>query len=105
MKNTNFKDQLQELLKKSNLSQKEFAEKLGVTEATVSRYLKGDREPNLNTLAQIANIFVVSLEELTGAELESSVAEYSEVKNLVARNASRLTKKQKKELLDILFGD
>ena len=104
MTNIKFNEKLTELLKKNNMSQKELAERLNVTEATVSRYIKGEREPNLNVVAQIANIFKVSLEELTGAELEASVADYSQVKNLVARNASRLTNEQKKELLDIING-
>ena len=37
---------ISETLRNRGMTQKELAERIGVTEAVVSRYISGDREPN-----------------------------------------------------------
>lgn len=41
-------------LKRKNMSQRDLAKKLGVSEVTVSRWLSGDRDPSIDTLNKIA---------------------------------------------------
>ena len=41
-------------LKQKNMTQRDLAEKLEVTEVTVSRWLSGDRDPSIETLNRIA---------------------------------------------------
>ena len=41
-------------LKQKNMTQRDLAEKLEVTEVTVSRWLTGDRDPSIATLTRIA---------------------------------------------------
>ena len=41
-------------LKQKNMTQRDLAEKLEVTEVTVSRWLSGDRDPSIEKLNQIA---------------------------------------------------
>ena len=41
-------------LRLKKMSQKDLAEKLGVTEVTVSRWLNGERDPSIETLNRIA---------------------------------------------------
>ncbi len=41
-------------LKQKNMTQRDLAEKLEVTEVTVSRWLTGDRDPSIETLNRIA---------------------------------------------------
>lgn len=59
-----------ELLKQTRinrgLSQKEVAEKLGVAKSTYSMYESGYREPNLETIIKIADIYDVSTDYLMG---------------------------------------
>lgn len=42
-------------LKRKNMSQKDLATKLGVSEVTVSRWLNGERDPSIETLNRIAD--------------------------------------------------
>lgn len=48
----------------SNFSQREFAKKIGATEAAVSRWLNGNREPSLYFIAKIAKELEVTTDYL-----------------------------------------
>lgn len=52
------------LRKDHNMSQSELAEKLGVTQQTVSKYENGSREPDAETLKLLSSIFNVSIDYL-----------------------------------------
>lgn len=57
---------LKELRKEKDWTQKRVAELLGTKDITVSRYEKGEREPDFNTLCKLASIFEVSVDYLLG---------------------------------------
>lgn len=59
-------DRLKALRQKSNLTQKELGEKIGLTNKTISNYEKGDRQPNNETLLELARLFGVSVSYLLG---------------------------------------
>ena len=50
---TNFINVLSDEIKKSGLSQNQFSKKVGVSNATITRYLKGQRSPTAEMLLQI----------------------------------------------------
>ena len=52
--NESVRNRIEERLKAKKMSQKDLAEKLGVTEVTVSRWLNGERDPSIETLNRIA---------------------------------------------------
>lgn len=88
-----------QLMKQEGMTQKELAEKINVTEASMSRYLKDKRLPRIDVLANIAKVFNVSIEFLQG---EDEVNEVCEIKRLVARNATNMSQEEKMELIKIL---
>ena len=51
-------------------SQSELAEKLGVSQSTVAMWEKGAREPNIDTLEAIADVFNVPLNSLISSDKE-----------------------------------
>jgi len=59
-----FSDNLRALLSSHNVSQKELAEKIGTTETSMSRYVNGERKPNIEVAVKIANALGVGIEEL-----------------------------------------
>jgi transcriptional regulator with XRE-family HTH domain len=61
-----FAIRLKETREKAGLLQKDFAEKIGVSAATISAYEKGTKAPNINTVKKIASTFKVSIDWLTG---------------------------------------
>lgn len=97
-----FTDIIIELMKQEGLSQKELAEKINVTEASMSRYIKGERIPRIDVLVKLANVFNVSIEYLQGLK---EVDDFNEIKRIVARNSKNMTDAQKMELAKMLLKD
>ncbi|WP_210432977.1 helix-turn-helix domain-containing protein [Kurthia senegalensis] len=64
MKEINFSARLKDLRKNKKLSQTELANFLGITQANVSRYEKGDQLPDFDTLVKLSQKFDVSLDDL-----------------------------------------
>lgn len=63
---SNLHEVLTELRKDKQLSQKEIAEKVNVSQRAYAHYEKGDREPNIETLIRLADYYKVSLDYITG---------------------------------------
>ena len=61
-----FCENLKKELEQHKLSQEKFAEKLFTTQATISRWLSGVNEPDLETLLKICEILECSPNELLG---------------------------------------
>ena len=94
---------ISESLKKSNTQQKELAERIGITEAVMSRYISGDREPKPETLANIATALNTTSDYLLG--IEHDEFDYPRVRRIIARTASAMTDEEKKALINALFGE
>lgn len=97
-------EKIQNLMNGLGLSQKQLAELANVTEVSMSRYISGDRDPSVETLANIATALHTTTDYLLGNEQEKDF-EFRHVKTLLARNAGRLDNKQKREIINALFGD
>ena len=54
------------LLEEKNITQRELADKINVTEVTISRYLSGERSPRIEIVNKIAEYFDVSIDYLLG---------------------------------------
>lgn len=70
-----FSKRLKELRFKHNISQKQLAEKLGVSQQSVAKWEKGDSTPKPSAISEIANIFSVSSDYLLGIEKPHSVSD------------------------------
>lgn len=100
----NFGDRILELLKKRNLMQKELSQLVGVTEATMSRYVRGERTPKAEVVANIATALHTTSDYLLGTEKEGNIDnDFPKIQRLIARNANSMTDEQKRELINALF--
>lgn len=61
-----FRTNLIELRKLNHLTQRQMAERLGISQPSYIRYENGKAEPTLANLAKIADIFDVSVDYLLG---------------------------------------
>lgn len=59
-------EKIKELRIKYNLTQKEVSETLNIKQNSYSNYENNKREPDINTLIKIANIFNTSLDYICG---------------------------------------
>lgn len=61
-------ENLKRLRVEKHLSQKQLAQKIGVTSSTIALYEMGDRFPSLNVLVKLSHFFSVSTDYLLGIE-------------------------------------
>lgn len=87
------------LMRQQVITQKELAGMAGVTEAAMSRYLSGERQPKAETLSNMATALHTTSNELLGLD---PPAEVDEVFRLVARNASSIPNDVKLKLIRLL---
>ncbi len=72
MYSLNFADNLTNLRRKKNLTQKELADFMGVTKASVSKWENKQSLPDILLLPQLASFFNVSIDDLLGYEAQLS---------------------------------
>lgn len=74
MKNTEiFVKNLVRIMKIENISQRELARKANLSEATVSRYVKGTRFPNSKAMIELSKALNCRIENLTQEQTESGL--------------------------------
>ena len=89
---------ISEMLQEQGIQQKELAERIGITETAMSRYINGTREPKPDVIANMA-----TSDYLLG--IKNDDLEYHQVRRMIARNASSMTKEEKMALISVLFGE
>ena len=68
-------NKIMELRKKSNLSQEELAEKVGVTRQTISKWELNETSPDIKQAKELSKIFKVSLDELVDNDIKDILIE------------------------------
>lgn len=96
-------DRILALLKETDFSQKELASMVGVTEAAMSRYLKNERQPRMEVIANLATALNTTSDYLINGKEEE--IDYSYIKRLVARGRYVWDETEKKELMRLLLDD
>ena len=98
--------QITDLLSQKKMTQKELALKTGITESSISHYVKGNREPRGANLTKIEALGTTTDYLLRN---ESDSIGYNndlyEVKMLIARNASKMTKDERLDLIRMLMKE
>ena len=96
-------ERIQDLMREKNMSRKQLCEKTHITEAALSRYISGQREPRSITLSAIASALDVSTDELLGRPATDS-EDLEDAVKLVARSAGQISEDQKHLLIAALLG-
>ena len=94
---------IERLLEKNNISQRDLASRIGLDESIISRIIKGERTPKSDVLANIATALHTTSDYLLGIENEDF--DSNKIIRLIARNASKMSDKEKKELINALFEE
>ena len=97
-----FEQNLRIYMNLRGMNQSDLAHQTHLTEAAISRYLHGDREPKAIALAAIANALKVSVDELLGIS-KTYQDDLDEATLLIARNAKNISSDQKKKLINALI--
>ena len=79
-----FKERIRLLRREAGLTQRETAEKIGVTYRTYQNYEAGASMPQSSVLSRLARAFGVSMDMLTGDEKPVSPTENEELNELLS---------------------
>lgn len=93
-------NRLKDILSAEGLNQKELANGIGMTEITISRWIKGIRTPNAKEITKICNFLHVSANYLLCIDKEPS---FDDLIETIKRNNSKWTSNQKASLINSLF--
>jgi len=99
--NKMFNKKLIKRLKQIGMTQRELAKEIGVTEAAVSRYIKGEREPSEDILLKIADAIEVAPEYFAEAG-DQKVEDLAQIHLLIARNGKNMTSDEKMAIIELL---
>ncbi|MCR4562381.1 MAG: helix-turn-helix transcriptional regulator [Bacilli bacterium] len=95
-------DNLKKLMKEKGWNQKEFAKKVHVTEAAMSHYLSGYRDPQLDILIRIADCLEVSVDFLLGIEFQSVDSQFDKLTMMIKDYKGNLTPEERMKLIMLL---
>jgi transcriptional regulator with XRE-family HTH domain len=87
-----------DLLEQKNMSQRELAERIGIQEATISRYINGHRKPHSTILAKMAEVLETTSDYLLGI---TSIPERTQFSVGRQPNFSHISDVPKLEVADI----
>jgi transcriptional regulator with XRE-family HTH domain len=73
---------LTELREKNHLSQTDVANRIGVTPALISAYEKTERNPSIDKLISLADVYHTSTDYILGRSLDDPYSAYIEVSGL-----------------------
>ena len=100
-------EKLRMLIAERGVSQKELAQKAGVTEAAVSHYINGDRSPRGAILLNIANALGTTTDFLLSvSKSEKNNRSENEIETcykLLAKNINQVSFEQKQRFLKLLL--
>lgn len=66
-------DQIRTLRKAANLSQRQLAQKIGMSQQALAKYENGQATPNPTTLSQLAHVLGVSVDHLLGNRTDDAI--------------------------------
>ena len=94
-------DRISQLLKETGYTQKEFALMCGVTESAMCRYLKNEREPKIEVVANMATAMNTTVEYLISGKKDET--NFEDVYRLVARSTITMSNEDKLKLIKLLM--
>lgn len=104
--NNTIGENIRRLRKEANMTQKELADKLEISVSNITKYEKGQLEPNLAILKKLCVIFNASADELLNSDTNSSTLADDFINFVIHKykldiNVSNISFKDKELLLNL----
>jgi len=92
------------LMELKNMNQKELSKKSGITEASISRYLNGERVPRTDIIINFAKALEVNVEYLLEDQKNSTHSPFNNIATAIAREGSELTPEEMNRLIELILA-
>lgn len=98
-----WQEKVKQLMNNQGINQKKLSQLSGITEASISRYLKGERAARLDIIINFAKALNVTTEYLLNDDEETDLKPYQEIATAIARNGNALTAEEKNQLIALIL--
>lgn len=98
-------DKVKKLMEQKNITQKKLSELSGITETSVSRYLRGNRTPRMDVMVNFSKALGVATEYLLENDKETGLTPYAEISTVIARRGKELSVEEKNKLIALILGN
>lgn len=98
-----WRNKVVEIMKKQKITQKQLAQRSGITESSLSRYLHQDKRPRIDVVVNIAKALQVETEYLLD-EKEQKESAYTSIATAIARKGNELSPEEKNRLIMLILG-
>lgn len=97
-----FEEKLKSIMQKQGLTQKELAIRSGITEASMSKYLNGERTPRIDVIINLSRALEVTTDELLGETDNNIKNDFFQTKTVLARGLENISDEDKAKLIAII---
>ena len=97
-----FEEKLKSIMQQQGLTQKELATRSGITEASMSKYLNGERTPRIDVIINLSRALEVTTDELLGETDNNIKNDFFQTKTVLARGLENISDKDKAKLIAII---
>ena len=93
-----FEERLRMIMNEQGLSQKELANKANITEASMSKYLSGERTPRADVIVNLSRALEISTDELLFDVDNNEAVNFIQAKTVLARGMGNMSDEEKNRI-------
>ena len=97
-----FEEKLKQIMIQQGLTQKELAIRSGITEASMSKYLSGERTPRIDVIINLAHALEITTDELLGETDNNIRNDFFKTKTVLARGLENMSDDDKAKLITLI---
>lgn len=99
-----WQEKVKKLMADRGVTQKQLSQLSGITESSVSRYLRFERRPRLDIVVNFAKALGVTTDYLLDDGESQEASAFKTISSAIARKGGELTPEEKNELIALLLG-
>ena len=99
-----WQEKVRTLMTDRNINQKELSQLSGITESSVSRYLRLERRPRLDVVVNFAKALGVTTDYLLEDDEPHTETAFEAISTAIARKGEELTPEETNKLIGLLIG-
>ena len=97
-----FEEKLRGLMNEQGLTQKQLAKKANITEASMSKYLSGERTPRVDVIVNLSRALEITTDELLLEVNRSEAVNFIKARTVLARGIGNMSDEEKAKLIGFI---
>ncbi len=100
-----WQEKVKMVMKNQDMNQKQLSEKSGIAEASISRYLRGERNVRMDVIVNIAKALGVAVDYLLCEDDSEGcgLSPFEDLTTAIARNGKYLSAEEKNKIISLIL--